>query len=231
MWVNNEIGVIQNIEAIGKLVKPHGIIFHVDAVQAAGKILIDVKTLPVDLMSFSAHKIYGPKGIGALYINHTPRVRIEPQIHGSGQEFGIRSGTLPTHQIAGMGLAFELAAKEMPQNNTKVQKLRNQLYNGLKNLNNVYINGDLEQRVAHNLNVSFDGIKGVDLITELNNLAISSKAACSSGITQPSHVLKALGLNDELAFSSIRFSLGNFTTEEEIDYTIQQIQRVITQLR
>ena len=231
MWVNNEIGVMQDIKTIGNLVKPHGIIFHVDAAQAIGKIPIDMHKLPVDFMSFSAHKVYGPKGIGALYIRHQPRVRLEPQMHGSGQEFGVRSGTLATHQIAGIGTAFALATSEMTQNNARIYKLRTKLWDGIKDLGALYINGDMEQRVVHSLNVSFGGIRGVDLIAELKNIAISSRAACTSGATTPSHVLKALGLNDSLAFSTIRFSLGNFTTEEEIAYTIEQIQTAVIKLR
>ena len=231
MWVNNEIGVMQDIKSIGNLVKPHGIIFHVDAAQAIGKIPIDMHKLPVDFMSFYAHKVYGPKGIGALYIRHQPRVRLEPQMHGSGQEFGVRSGTLATHQIAGIGTAFALATSEMTQNNARIYKLRTQLWDGIKDLGALYINGDMEQRVVHSLNVSFGGIRGVDLIAELKNIAVSSRAACTSGATTPSHVLKALGLNDALAFSTIRFSLGNFTTEEEIAYTIEQIQTAVIKLR
>lgn len=231
MWVNNEIGVIQDIEAMASLIKPHGIIFHVDAVQAIGKIPIDTQALQVDLMSLSAHKVYGPKGIGALYIRHQPRVRLEPQMHGSGQEFGIRSGTLATHQIVGAGMAFALAVKEMAQNNAKIYKLREQLWYGIKNLGDIYLNGDKDRRVANSLNVTFGGIRGVDLLTELKNIAVSSKAACSSGAMEPSHVLKTLGLNDALAFSTIRFSLGNFTTKEEIDYVIEQIQITVNKLR
>jgi cysteine desulfurase len=231
MWANNEIGVIQDINAIGNLVKPHGIIFHVDAVQAIGKIPINLQVLPVDFISLSAHKVCGPKGIGALYIRHQPRVRLEPQIHGSGQEFGMRSGTLATHQIVGMGMAFDLACKEIAQNNAKIYQLRERLWNGIKNLENIYLNGDIDQRIAHSLNVSFGGIRGVDLITELKNLAVSSRAACTAGTMEPSHVLKALGLSDAQAFSTIRFSLGKFTTAEEIDYSIEQIQAAVTKLR
>jgi cysteine desulfurase len=231
MYVNNEIGVIQDIKAIGELIKPRGIVFHVDAVQAAGKIPIDLEAMQVDLMSFSAHKVYGPKGIGALYIKHKPRIRLEPQMHGSGQEFGMRSGTLATHQIVGMGTAFSIAQQEMEQNNARIYQLREQLWNGIKNLNEVYLNGDTKNRIAHSLNVSFGGIKGIDLIAKLKNLAVSSRSACTSGVIEPSHVLKTLGVTDALALSSIRFSLGNFTTKKEIDYAIEQITTAIIHLR
>lgn len=231
MFVNNETGVIQDIKAIGNLIKPRGIIFHVDAVQAAGKLPINIQLLPVDLMSFSAHKVYGPKGIGALYIKHKPRIRLEPQLHGSGQEFGVRSGTLATHQIVGMGAALDLAHKEMMQNNARIYSLREQLWNEIKKLSDVYLNGDLEKSVVNILNVSFGGVNGVDLIAELKNLAVSSRAACTSGVIEPSHVLKSMGVTDALALSAIRFSLGNFTTKEEIDYTIEQICRAVAKLR
>lgn len=226
MYVNNEIGVIQDIPEIAKIVKEKGAILHVDAVQAVGKIPVDVKTLPIDLMSFTAHKLYGPKGIGALYIRHKPKIRLQPQMHGSGHEFGLRSGTLATHQIVGMGEALQIAGQEMGQNHKKITLLRDRLWNGIKNCN-VQLNGDKEKRVPHNLNVSFIGIRGEDLIANLKDLAVSSRAACHTGAVEPSHVLKAIGLSDNLAFSAIRFSLGNYTSEEEIDYAITCIKKGI----
>jgi cysteine desulfurase len=231
MQVNNEIGVIQDIKKIGELVKPHGIVLHVDAAQAAGKIPLDLKELPVDLMSFSAHKIYGPKGIGALYIRHEPRIRIEPQIHGGGQEFGLRSGTLPVHQIVGMGTAFEIAKNEMPVNCKRITKLRDRLLGGIKTLDDFYINGSIDQRIPHNLNISFARVDGKKLIAALTDVAASPSAACLSTGLVPSYVLQALGLSYDLALSSIRFSLGNFTTETEIDYAIEHIKTIITKLR
>jgi cysteine desulfurase len=231
MHVNNEIGVIQDIEAIGNICRERKIIFHVDAAQSTGKVPIDLQALPVDLMSFSAHKTYGPKGIGALYVSRKPRVRIEAQIHGGGHERGMRSGTLATHQIVGMGEAFRLAKEEMATENERVKMLRDKLYNGVKDIEAVYLNGDEEHRVAHNLNVSFAYVEGESLIMALKDMAVSSGSACTSASLEPSYVLRALGLNDELAHSSIRFSIGRFTTEEEIDYVIKVIRNAIDKLR
>jgi cysteine desulfurase len=231
MHVNNEIGVIQDIAAIGELCRSKKILFHVDAAQSTGKVAIDLQTLKVDLMSFSAHKTYGPKGIGALYVRRKPRVRIEAQIHGGGHERGMRSGTLATHQIVGMGEAFALAKDEMEAENARILKLRERLWNGIKDIEAVYLNGDLEQRVPHNLNVSFAYVEGESLIMALKDMAVSSGSACTSASLEPSYVLRALGLNDELAHSSIRFSFGRFTTEEEIDYVIGVINNAIDKLR
>jgi cysteine desulfurase len=231
MHVNNEIGVIQDIDAIGNLVRPNGIVFHVDAVQAAGKLPLDVKSLPVDLMSFSAHKVYGPKGIGILYVRRKPRIHLEPLIHGGGQEFGMRSGTLPVHQIVGMGEAFAIAKKEMAKEQVKIRKLRDKLWNGIKSLENVSINGDIKQRVANNLNICFKDVDGEKLVTALKNLAISTSSACVSAKAEPSYVLQAIGLSNKLALSSVRFSLGRFTTEDEINYAIKYIRRVIPNLQ
>lgn len=231
MFVNNEIGVIQDIAEIGALVKPHGIIFHVDAAQAADKVSIDMKTLQIDLMSFSGHKAYGPKGIGVLYVRREPRVRIEPQMHGGGHEFGLRSGTLATHQIVGMGEAFKIAEQEMEQKNIRIRALRDKLWNGIKDLGDIYINGDMDKRVSNNLNISVEGIRGIDLIPALTDLAVSSGSACTTTSIEPSHVLKAIGVSDLLAYSAIRLSLGNFTTEEEIDYAIEHIKQAVTKLR
>jgi cysteine desulfurase len=231
MHVNNEIGVIQDIKAIGELTREHKILFHVDAAQSAGKVPIDVNDMNVDLMSFSAHKMYGPKGIGALYVRRKPRVRLEAQMHGGGHERGMRSGTLATHQIVGMGEAFRLARKEMATDNERIRMLRDRLLNGLKDIEEIYINGDMEQRVPHNLNVSFNFVEGESLMMALNDLAVSSGSACTSSSLEPSYVLRALGRNDELAHSSIRFSIGRFTTEEEIDYAIGKIKQNIDKLR
>lgn len=231
MHVNNEIGVIQDIAAIGKICRERKILLHVDAAQSTGKVPIDLQELNVDLMSFSAHKTYGPKGIGALYVSRKPRVRIEAQIHGGGHERGMRSGTLATHQIVGMGEAFRLAKEEMATENVRVRKLRDKLYNGVKDIEAVYLNGDWEQRVPHNLNVSFAYVEGESLIMALKDMAVSSGSACTSASLEPSYVLRALGLNDELAHSSIRFSIGRFTTEEEIDYVIDVIRNAIDKLR
>lgn len=231
MHVNNEIGVIQDIKAIGELTRERGILFHVDAAQSAGKVPIDMQDLKVDLMSFSAHKIYGPKGIGALYVRRKPRVRLEAQMHGGGHERGMRSGTLATHQIVGMGEAFRLAKEEMAADNERIRMLRDRLLKGLESIDEVYINGDMEQRVPHNLNISFNFVEGESLIMALKALAVSSGSACTSASLEPSYVLRALGRSDELAHSSIRFSLGRFTTEEEIDYAIDQITRNIGKLR
>jgi cysteine desulfurase len=231
MHVNNEIGVIQDIQAIGEITRERGIIFHVDAAQSAGKVPIDLQTLKVDLMSFSGHKIYGPKGMGALFVRRKPRVRLEAQMHGGGHERGMRSGTLATHQIVGMGEAFRIAKEEMPVDNERIKALRNKLYNGLKDIEEVYLNGDLEHGVPNILNVSFNFVEGESLIMALKDLAVSSGSACTSASLEPSYVLRALGRNDELAHSSIRFSIGRFTTEEEIDYAIEQITKSIDKLR
>ncbi len=231
MHVNNEVGVIQDIEAIGEICREHRIIFHVDAAQGAGKVPIDLQTLKVDLMSFSAHKIYGPKGIGALYVRRKPRIRLEAQMHGGGHERGLRSGTLATHQIVGMGEAFRLAREEMDADNERLMALRNRLLDGFKDTEEVYINGDLDHRVAGNLNISFNYVEGESLIMALKDLAVSSGSACTSASLEPSYVLRALGRNDELAHSSIRFSIGRFTTEEEIDYTVDLVRSKIGKLR
>ncbi len=231
MHVNNEIGVIQDIAAIGKICREKKIVFHVDAAQSAGKVPIDVEALNVDLMSFSGHKIYGPKGIGALYVRRKPRVRIEAQIHGGGHERGMRSGTLPVHQIAGMGEAFRIAGEEMELETARLKSLRDRLWAGLKDIEETYLNGSLEYRVAGNLNVSFNFIEGESLMMALKNLAISSGSACTSASLEPSYVLRALGMNDELAHSSIRFSVGRYTTEADIDQTIESVKNAVTKLR
>jgi cysteine desulfurase len=231
MHVNNEIGVIQDIKAIGEITRENGILFHVDAAQSAGKVPIDLSDLKVDLMSFSAHKIYGPKGIGALYVRRKPRVRIEAQMHGGGHERGMRSGTLPTHQIVGMGEAFRIAHEEMATDNERIRMLRDRLLNGLQDIEEMYVNGDLDQRVPHILNVSFNYVEGESLIMALKDLAVSSGSACTSASLEPSYVLRALGRSDELAHSSIRFSLGRFTTEEEIDFAIELLHKNIGKLR
>ncbi|HAS8180050.1 IscS subfamily cysteine desulfurase [Vibrio vulnificus] len=231
MHVNNEIGVIQDIEAIGELCRSRKIIFHVDAAQSAGKVAIDVQKLKVDLISLSAHKIYGPKGIGALYVRRKPRIRLEAQMHGGGHERGFRSGTLPTHQIVGMGEAFRIAKLDMEKDYQHALALRNRLLDDVKDMEAVTINGDLEQRVPHNLNISFAFVEGESLLMSLKDLAVSSGSACTSASLEPSYVLRALGLNDELAHSSIRFSFGRFTTEEEIDYAIEQIRVAVEKLR
>jgi cysteine desulfurase len=231
MHVNNEVGVIQDIAAIGEICRERKIIFHVDGAQSAGKVDIDLQKLKVDLMSFSAHKIYGPKGIGALYVRRKPRVRLEAQMHGGGHERGLRSGTLATHQIVGMGEAFRLAKEEMAADNERLLKLRNRLVEGFKDIEEVYINGDLDQRIAGNLNISFNFVEGESLIMALKDLAVSSGSACTSASLEPSYVLRALGRNDELAHSSIRFTIGRFTTEEEIDYTIELVKSKIDKLR
>ncbi len=231
MHVNNEIGVIQDIEAIGELTRERGILFHVDAAQSAGKLPIDLSRLKVDLMSFSAHKIYGPKGMGALYVRRKPRVRIEAQMHGGGHERGMRSGTLPVHQIVGMGEAFRIARLEMEEENARILRLRNRLWEGLKEMEEVYLNGDLERRVAGNLNVSFNFVEGESMIMALKEIAVSSGSACTSASLEPSYVLRAIGRNDELAHSSIRFSIGRYTTEQEIDYTIELVKAKVGKLR
>jgi cysteine desulfurase len=231
MAVNNEIGVIQDIEAIGKICREKGVIFHVDAAQATGKMPIDLSKLPVDLMSFSAHKTYGPKGIGALYVRRKPRIRLEAQMHGGGHERGMRSGTLATHQIVGMGEAFRIAREEMATENERIRMLRDRLYEGLKDIEEVHLNGDMEQRVPHNLNVSFNFVEGESLIMAIKDLAVSSGSACTSASLEPSYVLRALGRSDELAHSSIRFSIGRFTTEQEVDYAIKLLHEKIGKLR
>ncbi len=231
MHVNNEIGVITNIAEIGEITRARKILFHVDAAQSAGKVPIDLQTMKVDLMSFSAHKIYGPKGIGALYVRRKPRVRIEAQMHGGGHERGMRSGTLATHQIVGMGEAFRIAKEEMAVDNDRINKLRNRLWEGLKDMEEIYINGDFDHRIPGNLNVSFNFVEGESLIMALKDLAVSSGSACTSASLEPSYVLRAIGRNDELAHSSIRFSFGRFTTEEDIDYVIPLIRSKIEKLR
>ena len=231
MYVNNEIGVVQDIPAIGDLCRARGVIFHVDSAQATGKIPIDLAKLKVDLMSFSAHKTYGPKGMGALFVRRKPRVRLEAQMHGGGHERGMRSGTLPTHQIVGMGEAFRLARLEMDADNARIRKLRDKLWAGLSRIEEVYLNGDLERRVPHNLNVSFNFVEGESLIMAIRDIAVSSGSACTSASLEPSYVLRALGRSDELAHSSIRFTVGRCTTEEEIDYAIALVQRKIARLR
>jgi cysteine desulfurase len=231
MHVNNEIGVIADIAAIGELTRSKGVLFHVDAAQSTGKVAIDVENMQVDLISMSAHKTYGPKGVGALYVRRKPRVRIEPQTHGGGHERGMRSGTLAPHQIVGMGEAFRLAALEMAEDNKKLLALRNRFWDGLKDLEEIYINGDLEHRIAGNLNISFAFVEGESLIMALKELAVSSGSACTSASLEPSYVLRAIGRPDELAHSSIRFSFGRFTTEEEIDYAIPLIRSKINKLR
>jgi cysteine desulfurase len=231
MAVNNEIGVIQDFPAIGAMCRARGIIFHVDAAQATGKMPIDLGQLKVDLMSFSAHKTYGPKGVGALFVRRKPRVRIEAQMHGGGHERGMRSGTLPTHQIVGMGEAFRLAKLEMAADNERIRMLRDRLAKGISDIEEVYINGDLERRVPHNLNVSFNYVEGESLIMAVKDIAVSSGSACTSASLEPSYVLRALGRNDELAHSSIRFTVGRFTTTEEIDYAVELIKRKVGKLR
>jgi len=231
MLVNNEIGVIQDIEAIGELCRARGVIFHVDAAQASGKVPIDLEKLKVDLMSFSAHKTYGPKGIGALYVRRKPRVRLEAQIHGGGHERGLRSGTLPTHQIVGMGEAFRIAREDMSSDNERIRALRDRLLVGLTEMPEVYVNGDLHRRVPHNLNVSFNFVEGESLIMAIKEVAVSSGSACTSASLEPSYVLRALGRSDELAHSSIRFTVGRFTTRDEIDYTIDLVRGKVARLR
>lgn len=231
MHVNNEIGVIQDIEAIGNVCREHKVFFHVDAAQSVGKVAIDLSALPVDLMSFSAHKIYGPKGIGALYVRRKPRVRIEAQMHGGGHERGMRSGTLATHQIVGMGEAFAIAQAEMEDENTKIIKLRDRLLAGFADMEEVQVNGDLEQRIPGNLNISFNYVEGESLMMAINTIAVSSGSACTSASLEPSYVLRAIGLNDELAHSSIRFSIGRFTTEQDIDKAIALVREKVEKLR
>ena len=231
MFVNNEIGVIQDIPAIGAMCREKGIIFHVDAAQATGKLPIDLATLPVDLMSLASHKTYGPKGIGALYVRRKPRIRLEAQMHGGGHERGMRSGTLPTHQIVGMGEAFRIARAEMAQDLAKAHSLQKRLLDGLTDMEQVFINGDMAQRVPHNLNISFNYVEGESLIMGIKGLAVSSGSACTSASLEPSYVLRALGRSDELAHSSLRMTIGRFTTAEEIDYAIGTIRENVTRLR
>jgi cysteine desulfurase len=231
MLVNNEIGVVQDIAAIGEICRAKGILFHVDAAQATGKVAIDLQKVKVDLMSFSAHKTYGPKGIGALYVRRKPRVRLEAQMHGGGHERGFRSGTLATHQIVGMGEAFRIAKEEMAAENERIRMLRDRLWKGLSGMEEVYLNGDMDSRVPHNLNVSFNFVEGESLIMAVKDIAVSSGSACTSASLEPSYVLRALGRNDELAHSSIRFTIGRFTTVEEVDYTVKLLQEKIAKLR
>ena len=231
MYVNNEIGVIQDIPAIGEICRDKGIIFHVDSAQATGKVEIDLARLKVDLMSFSAHKTYGPKGIGALYVRRKPRVRIEAQMHGGGHERGMRSGTLATHQIVGMGEAYRIAREEMAAENERIRMLRDRLLKGLSDIEEVHVNGDMEHRVPHNLNISFNFVEGESLLMAIKDLAVSSGSACTSASLEPSYVLRALGRSDELAHSSIRFSVGRFTTEQDIDFAIELLHQKIGKLR
>jgi len=231
MHVNNEIGVIQDIAAIGEVCRERKILFHVDAAQSTGKVPIDLQTMKVDLMSFCAHKTYGPKGIGALFVRRKPRIRLEAQMHGGGHERGMRSGTMATHQIVGMGESFRIAKEDMGAENERLMMLRNKLWNGIKDMEAVYLNGDMESRIAGNLNVSFAYVEGESLIMALKDMAVSSGSACTSASLEPSYVLRALGLSDELAHSSIRFTTGRFTTEAEIDYVIGVIRNAIDKLR
>ena len=231
MFVNNEIGVIQDIPTIGAICREKGVIFHVDAAQATGKVEIDLAKLPVDLMSLASHKTYGPKGMGALYVRRKPRIRIEAQMHGGGHERGMRSGTLPVHQIVGMGLAFEIARQEMAEENERIAALHKRLLDGLSDIEQVFVNGDLTRRVPHNLNISFNFVEGESLIMGVKGLAVSSGSACTSASLEPSYVLRALGRSDELAHSSLRMTIGRFTTEEEIDYAIKTIRENVAKLR
>jgi cysteine desulfurase len=231
MMVNNEIGVIQDIATIGEMLRERKVIFHVDSAQATGKVAIDLQALKVDLMSFSAHKTYGPKGVGALFVRRKPRVRIEAQIHGGGHERGMRSGTLATHQIVGMGEAFRLARLEMGAENERIRSLRDRLWNGLSDIEEIYLNGDMTNRVAHNLNVSFNYVEGESLIMAVKGIAVSSGSACTSASLEPSYVLRALGRSDELAHSSIRFSIGRFTTEADVDFTVELMKSKVGKLR
>jgi cysteine desulfurase len=231
MHVNNEIGVIQDVAAIAKIAHDHKVIFHTDAAQSAGKIPIDVKAMDIDMLSLSAHKIYGPKGVGALFVRRKPRIRIEAQMHGGGHERGMRSGTLAVHQIVGMGEAFQIANDEMAEETARILKLRTRLLDGFKDMEEVYVNGDLQNRIAGNINISFNFVEGESLIMALKDLAVSSGSACTSASLEPSYVLRALGRNDELAHSSIRFSIGRFTTEQDIDRAIQLVRDNIDRLR
>ena len=231
MFVNNEIGVVQDIAAIGALCRQKGIIFHSDAAQATGRVDIDLQTLPVDLMSLTAHKTYGPKGIGALYVRRKPRVRLEAQMHGGGHERGMRSGTLPTHQIVGMGEAYRIAKAEMHEENKRIGALHERMLSGLKDVEEVFLNGHAEKRVPHNLNMSFNFVEGESLIMGIKGLAVSSGSACTSASLEPSYVLRALGRSDELAHSSLRMTIGRWTTEEEIDYAVKSIKENVAKLR
>ena len=231
MYVNNEIGVIQDIPAIGALCREKGIVFHVDAAQATGKIDIDLNQLPVDLMSLASHKTYGPKGIGALYVRRKPRVRLEAQMHGGGHERGMRSGTLPTHQIVGMGEAFRIAKEEMHAENERIRALQQRLLSGLQGIEQIFVNGDLERRIPHNLNISFNYVEGESLIMGINGIAVSSGSACTSASLEPSYVLRALGRSDELAHSSLRMTIGRFTTEEEVDTVVTTLKERVAKLR
>ncbi len=231
LFVNNEIGVIQDIAAIGAICREKGVLLHVDAAQATGRVEIDLKTLPVDLMSLTAHKTYGPKGVGALYVRRKPRVRLEAQMHGGGHERGMRSGTLPTHQIVGMGEAYRIAKAQMQEDNAHAARLQKRLLDGLKEIEQVFINGSLERRVPQNLNMSFNYVEGESLIMGIKGLAVSSGSACTSASLEPSYVLRALGRSDELAHSSLRMTIGRFTTEEEIDYAIATIRENVAKLR
>lgn len=231
MFVNNEIGVIQDMAALGAICREKGVIFHVDAAQATGKVAIDVKTLPIDLMSLASHKSYGPKGIGALYVRRKPRVRLEAQMHGGGHERGMRSGTLPTHQIVGMGEAYRIAKEEMDKDNAHAARLQKRLLDGLMEIDQVFVNGSMKHRVAQNLNISFNFVEGESLIMGIKNLAVSSGSACTSASLEPSYVLRALGRSDELAHSSLRMTFGRFTTDEEIDYAIAAIKENVVKLR
>jgi cysteine desulfurase len=231
MFVNNEIGVIQDIAALGEIARSRGVIFHVDAAQATGKVQIDLAQMKVDLLSLSAHKTYGPKGIGALYVRRKPRIRVQAQMHGGGHEGGMRSGTLPTHQIVGMGEAYRIARAEMVVENERAAMLRDRLLAGVNAIEETYVNGDLERRVPHNLNVSFNFVEGESLMMAVKDIAVSSGSACTSASLEPSYVLKALGRSDELAHSSIRFSIGRFTTEADIDYTVALLADKVAKLR
>ncbi|HBD23408.1 MAG TPA: IscS subfamily cysteine desulfurase [Oceanospirillaceae bacterium] len=231
MHVNNEIGVVTDLAAIGEVTRAAKVFFHVDAAQSPGKIAIDLEAMKVDLMSFSAHKVYGPKGIGALYVRRKPRVRLEAQMHGGGHERGMRSGTLPTHQIVGMGAAFAIAKEEMAEENERILALRQRLWNGVSDMEEVYLNGSIDQRVAGNANISFNYVEGESLLMSLRELAVSSGSACTSASLEPSYVLRALGMNDELAHSSIRFSIGRFTTTADVDQAIAQVRKAVTKLR
>jgi len=231
MFVNNEIGVIQDVVALGQLCRERGVIFHVDAAQATGKVDIDMKSLPIDLMSLASHKTYGPKGIGALYVRRKPRVRLEAQMHGGGHERGLRSGTLPTHQCIGMGEAFRIAKEEMASEHARIKALHERLVKGLSEIEQTFINGDMTRRVPHNLNISFNYVEGESLIMGVKGLAVSSGSACTSASLEPSYVLRALGRSDELAHSSLRMTIGRFTTEEEIDYAIATLKERVAKLR
>ena len=231
MHVNNEIGVIQDLETIGKICRDNKIVFHVDAAQSPGKVDIDVDKYNIDLLSLSAHKVYGPKGIGALYVRRKPRIRLQPQMHGGGHERGFRSGTLPTHQVVGMGEAFKIAEEEMESDNKRISILRDKLWNGLNSIEEIYLNGDMKQRIPGNLNVSFNFVEGESLILAIKDMAVSSGSACTSASLEPSYVLRALGRSDELAHSSLRISIGKYTTEEEIDYSVSLIKEAVAKLR